>query len=87
MKKWKRPLKCRVFGCRYEDTEYKIKVFFILESPLELCSKCGGCRVFNLGGYKYFAPEAYLRFVEQRKIETGEAGKNVVPFRLSAKTE
>lgn len=72
VKKWKPKLLCRMFGCKFEDTEHEVMLLPFLATPLERCTRCQGGRVFGLFGPRLYTPQAVDNYVaEQNGIREG----------------
>lgn len=66
-KKYVEPFRCRTFGHDFQETVYTAYTCPIFTSNLEVCTKCGGGKVMDLFGYKYFTPESVNKFLTEEK--------------------
>lgn len=66
---WKPLIRCRIFGHKWTDTGLVAFRFYVLESNLEVCERCKGGRVFELGRFGLYIPEAVERFLKEQDAE------------------
>lgn len=66
---WKPPWRCRIFNHKWEDTGIVAFSFYVLNSNLEVCSRCKGGRVFQLGGFRNYIPSAVQTFLNEQAAE------------------
>jgi hypothetical protein len=72
-KEYRPPWRCRTFGHQWADSGLRIGVIAFLESPLEICDRCGGGRYMHLMSMMHFTPDAVSKYLAE--VNEKESGK------------
>lgn len=76
-KEWTPPLGCKLFGHQWADSGHRIPVIAFLESPLEVCDRCGGGRYMHLMSTMNFTPKAVRDYFAQCEAEKSGKVANI----------